>query len=68
MIELSNKKKIEIVDKRDNSVKYVSEDYQIEYAGQNYSLKELQIGDKKIFGVIIQEDGTIDLCYKESEK
>lgn len=56
---------IEIIDKRNNSVKNVSEDYKIEYAGQQYSLKELHFVDKKIFGVIIQENGTIDFCYKE---
>jgi len=56
---------IEIIDKRNNSIKNVSEDYKIEYAGQHYSLRELQFRSKKIFGVIIQEDGTIDFCYKE---
>jgi len=56
---------IEIIDKRNNSVKNVSEDYKIEYAGQQYSIKDLQFVDKKIFGVIIQEDGTMDFCYKE---
>lgn len=56
---------IEIIDKRNNSVKNVSEDYKIEYAGQQYSIKELQFEEKKIFGVIIQEDGTMDFCYKE---
>ncbi len=56
---------IEIIDKRNNSIKNVSEDYKIEYAGQQYSLKELQFNSKKIFGVIIQEDGTIDFCYKD---
>ncbi|KKM95880.1 hypothetical protein LCGC14_1183780 [marine sediment metagenome] len=43
----------------------MSEDYKIEYAGQKCSLKELQFGSKKIFGVIIQKDGTIDFCYKD---
>jgi len=56
---------IEVIDKRNNSIKNVSEDYKIEYAGQKYSLKELQFGSKKIFGVIIQKDGTIDFCYKD---
>ena len=56
---------IEIIDKRNNSIKNVSEDYKIEYAGQHYSLRELQFSSKKIFGVIIQEDGTIDFCYKD---
>ena len=56
---------IEIIDKRNNTVKNVSEDYKIEYAGQHYSLRELQFSSKKLFGVIIQEDGTIDFCYKD---
>lgn len=56
---------IEIIDKRNNSIKNVSEDYKIEYAGQQCSIKELQFVGKKLFGVIIQEDGTIDFCFKE---
>ena len=56
---------IEIIDKRDNTVKKVSEDYKIEYAEQIIALKDLQYGDLKVFGVIIQEDGEINLCYKE---
>lgn len=57
---------IEIIDKRNNTIKNVSEAYKIEHAGQQYSLKELQFGSKKIFGVIFQEDGTIDFCYEET--
>lgn len=56
---------IEIIDKRDNSIKNVSKNYMIEYAGQQYSLNELQLEGHKIFGIIIQEDGTIDFCYKD---
>ena len=56
---------IEIIDKRDNTVKKVSEDYKIEYAEQIIALKDLQYEDMKISGVIIQEDGEINLCYKE---
>ena len=58
---------IEIIDKRDNTVKKVSEDYKIEYAEQIIALKDLQYEDMKISGVIIQEDGEINLCYKEVE-
>jgi len=54
---------IEIIDKRNNTVKKVSEDYKIEYAKQIIALKDLQYEDMKVFGVIIQEDGEIDLCY-----
>ena len=56
---------IEIIDKRDNTVKKVSEAYKIEYVGQIIALKDLQSEDMKVFGVIIQEDGEINLCYKE---
>lgn len=56
---------IEIIDKRDNTVKKVSEAYKIEYAEQIIALKDLQYEDLKVFGVIIQEDGEINLCYKE---
>lgn len=58
-------KLIEIIDKRDNSIKEVSEDYKIEYAGQEIALKDLKYEDLKVFGVIIQEDGEIDLCYEK---
>ena len=56
---------IEIIDKRDHTVKKVSEDYKIEYVGQIIALKDLQSEDMKVLGVIIQEDGEINLCYKE---
>ena len=56
---------IEIIDKRDNTVKKVSEDYKIEFAEQIIALKDLQYEDMKVFGVIIQEDGEINLCYKK---
>ena len=56
---------IEIIDKRDNTVKKVSEDYEIEYTEQIIALKDLQYEDLKIFSVIIQEDGEINLCYKK---
>ena len=56
---------IELIDKRDNTVKQVSEDYKIEYAGQKVALKDLQYEDMKVFGVIIQEDGEINLRYKK---
>ena len=58
---------IEIIDKRDNTIKRVSEDYKIEYAGQSVLLKDLQYEDMKVFGIIIQEDGAIDLCYKSDK-
>ena len=56
---------IEFSDKRDNTVKKVSEDYKIEYAGQIIALKDLQYEAMKVLGVIIQEDGEINLCYKK---
>ena len=56
---------IEIIDKRNNTITKVSEDYKIEYDGQSVSLKDLRYKDLKVFGVIIQENGEIDLCYKE---
>ncbi len=62
-------KLIKIIDKRDNTVKEVSEDYKIEYAGQEIALKDLNYEVLKVSGVIIQEDGEIDLCYeKEVDK
>jgi len=54
---------IEIIDKRNNTITKVSEDYKIEYDGQSVSLKDLQYKDLKVFGVIIQENGEIDFCY-----
>ena len=56
---------IEIIDKRDDTIKKVSEDYKIEYDGQEIALKDLKYQDLKVFGVIIQENGEIDLCYEK---
>ncbi len=59
---------IEIIDKRNNTIKKVSEDYKIEHDGQSVSLKDLQYKDMKVIGIIIQENGEIDFCYKKEVK
>ena len=56
---------IEVIDKKKNKIYYVSEDFKIEYKGKQISLKELQTEEKKIISIIFQEDGTIDICYRE---
>ncbi|MFX1320900.1 MAG: hypothetical protein ACFFAQ_04560 [Promethearchaeota archaeon] len=43
----------------------MSENFKIEYKGKQISLKELQTKEKKIISIIFQEDGTIDICYRE---
>ena len=58
---------IEIIDKRNNTVKEVSKDYKIEYAEQEIALKDLEYEGLKISGVIIQEDGEINLCYQKED-
>ena len=60
----NNKKMIEIINKRDNTIQKVSENFEIEYAGQKTKIKDLQMDNTKIFRVIIQKDGEIDLLYK----
>ncbi len=59
---------IEIIDKRDNTIKKVSEDYKIRYDGQEIALKDLNYEDMKVFSIIFQEGGEIDLCYKKEER
>lgn len=59
---------IEIIDKRNDTITKVSEDYKIEHDGLSISLKDLQYKDMKVFGVIIQENGEIDFCYKKEVK
>ena len=54
-----------LIDKRNDTIKKVSEDYKIEYDGQEIALKDLKYQDLKVFGVIIQENGEIDLCYEK---
>lgn len=59
---------IEIIDKKNNTITKVSEDYKIEHDGQSVSLKDLQYKDMKVIGVTIQENGEIDFCYKKEVK
>jgi len=55
---------IEIIDKRDNTIQKVSENYKIEFAGEKTKIKDIQSKKYKIFGIIIQKNGDIDLFYK----
>ena len=65
MIKLTKGKKIEIIDKRTNEIGYISEDYVIEYGDQKITIKKLEeILEVKILGIIIQEDGSIDIPLK----
>ena len=60
------KKMIEIIDKRNNTIKEVSEDYKIEYAGEKYAIKDLHIDNLKVFCIILKEEET-DLLYKKED-
>ena len=65
MIKLIKRKKIEIIDKRTNEIGYVSNDNIIEYGDQKITIKKLEeILEVKILGIIIQEDGSIDIPLK----
>lgn len=59
---------IEIIDKRNDTITKVSEDYKIEHDGQSVSLKDLHYKDMKVIGIIIQENGEIEFCYKKEVK
>ena len=59
---------IEVLDKKKKEAFSVFPSYHIEFGGIKYQLKDLEYENMKIIGVIIQENGEIDLCYKKEEK
>ena len=55
-----------MIDKRINKIYFVSEDYNVKYKDRVVSLKDLQKRDIEVNKIIYQEDGRIDICYKEN--
>ncbi|HUS51308.1 MAG TPA: hypothetical protein VMZ91_14160 [Candidatus Paceibacterota bacterium] len=61
-------KLIQVINKKDTTIKMVSDDYKIQYAGEEHTIKELNRDDLTISGVIIVENDDLVLLYKNKRK
>ena len=58
---------VEIINKIEKRNYVVSLDYKINYEGVSVKLRDLEVDNLEIFGVIYQLDGTIELFMRYKE-
>ena len=64
MTKQKKHEKYELLDKRNNTYKHVSGDYEIEFNDQKSSLEKINKAlPMNLSGIIIHENGTIDLLF-----